>query len=203
MSDLFESKNGSIHLPVEGAEILLIKDFLTETNASMLFETLLAGTNWRQESVVVWGKSHQQPRLVAWMGDHSYTYSGLLLRPEPWAEDLKSVKAKIELEAGSNFNSALLNLYRNGLDRMAAHSDDEVELGPRPIIASLSLGATRRIRFLPKNKNSIYKTFSLDLPNGCLLIMKGETQKNWLHEIPKESKLINPRINITFRKVRP
>lgn len=202
MSDLFRIDSALNELPVSGATLLLKEDFISADEAHELMQKLINSTNWRHERVVVWGKSHFQPRLIAWFGDQSYSYSGATLDPNPWTNTLMHIKEKIELITNSNFNSVLLNLYRNGQDCMGAHSDNEAELGQEPEIASVSLGATRKIRFIPRDKNSSLRAFNLPLVTGSLLIMKGTTQKNWLHEIPRQPSIAEPRLNLTFRYIR-
>ncbi len=142
------------------------------------------------------------PRLTAWYGDEgkSYTYSGIEQHPDPWTPTLKLIKSKVEEILEVTFNTVLLNLYRDGKDSVSWHSDDELELGENPIIASVSFGAVRR--FSLKHKISKDYKIDLDLPNGSLLLMKGETQHFWQHQIAKTSKSVQPRINLTFRMIK-
>lgn len=198
--DLF-SPSGISVFQVLGGEISLDESFLAKSEAEELYFQLLNETPWRQESVVIWGKSRPQPRLVSWYGDRAYTYSGLRLEPLPWTSALDGIRQRVEASVGGHFNSVLLNYYRDGYDRMGAHSDDEPELGVNPTIASVSLGAARRIRFIPKRKLAGERAFSLNLESGTLLVMKGALQRNWLHEIPKEVQA-RGRINLTFRMIR-
>jgi alkylated DNA repair dioxygenase AlkB len=144
-----------------------------------------------------------QPRLVAWFGDPeaSYTYSGLKLVPEPWPARLASLRARVEEQAGAAFNSVLCNLYRDGADSMGLHSDDERELGQNPIIASVSLGETRR--FVMRHKKKAAERLDLDLPGGSLLVMAGTTQHHWRHGVPKQRAIEGARINLTFRRIFP
>jgi alkylated DNA repair dioxygenase AlkB len=139
------------------------------------------------------------PRLTAWYGDQgkSYTYSGIEQHPEHWHPTLKLIKSKIEQIAQISFNSVLINLYRNGKDSVSWHSDDEPELGENPIIASVSFGATRR--FYLRHKHSKNHKIDIDLASGSFLLMQGETQHFWQHQIAKTAKEIQPRINLTFR----
>jgi alkylated DNA repair dioxygenase AlkB len=202
MSDLFLDRNSLERLPAFEAEIYLKESFIEEGEAEFLMDRFRASTDWKQEDVVVWGRRHKQPRLVAWFGDETYSYSGITLNPSPWTKELRSIKLKIENLTGAKFNSVLLNFYRDGQDSMGAHSDDEPELGRNPEIASVSLGATRRIRFIPRNKKYSVRAFSVPLNSGSLLVMKGRTQENWLHEIPKEGSVLEARINLTFRLIR-
>ncbi|WP_425477356.1 alpha-ketoglutarate-dependent dioxygenase AlkB family protein [Lysobacter capsici] len=175
---------------------------LAEPIAELYFRQLMQTTPWREEEVVVWGRRHLQPRLVAWFGDAhaSYSYSGSTLTPNPWMPLLEELKQLVELRARAEFNSVLLNLYRNESDRMGWHSDDEPELGKEPVIASISLGAPRVFQMRHKSRKEL-GIRSYELTSGSLLVMRGETQRHWLHSIRKESKPIGPRINLTFRKI--
>lgn len=142
------------------------------------------------------------PRLTAWYGekDTTYVYSGIVLEPISWVEPLILIKNEIEHFSPVKFNSVLLNLYRNGNDSVAWHSDDEPELGQKPVIGSVSLGGTRRFMLKSKDNNNS-ESYSIDLTNGSFLLMAGDTQKYWLHQIPKTKKEIAPRINLTFRVI--
>ncbi len=140
------------------------------------------------------------PRLTCWMGDAAYSYSGLVNPPAPWHPLVRAIRDRAEGLAGGPFNGVLLNLYRDGADSMGWHADDERELGPAPVIASVSLGAVRRMRFKPK-KGRVGETLSLDLPGGSVLVMRGGTQADWLHEIPRTKRPTSPRVNLTFRRI--
>ncbi len=190
----------SIH--IKGGELLLHPDFLTESESTNLFERLLESTSWNQDEIQIFGKWHKQPRLTAIYADKGvkYSYSGLTQKTAPWPDYLLPVKQKIESTAGADFNLVLLNYYRDGQDSMGWHSDDEKELGKNPCIASLSIGAARDFKFRPK-KNIDAKPFIVNLSNGSLLIMIGETQEHWQHSIAKSKKVLAPRINLTFRRI--
>ena len=142
------------------------------------------------------------PRLSAWYGDPSarYAYSGLSLEPIPWFPVLAEIKAEVEAASGAVFNSVLANLYRDGADSMGWHSDDEPELGERPVIASASFGAIRRFRLRHRHRREL-DPVAVPLNHGSLLIMKGDTQSNWKHQIPKTRKVSEPRVNLTFRTI--
>jgi len=157
---------------------------------------------WQEETIQMFGRSVKQPRLTAWYGDPgtTYTYSGLTLTPQPWTEDLDQLRDAVGQAAGQAFNSVLLNLYRHGQDSMGWHSDDEPELGVNPVIASLSLGESRRFHLRHKRDRSRDQV-RLTLAHGSLLIMLGETQHHWQHQVPKTQKRIDPRINLTFRQI--
>ncbi len=150
----------------------------------------------------LFGREHLTPRLCAWYGDPGvrYAYSGQALEPLPWPPALARLRARLQNALGCPFNSVLCNLYRDGTDSMGWHSDDEASLGPRPVIASLSLGAARR--FALRHRTRAYRSVALALGHGDLLIMAGDTQHHWQHAVPKTRRPIAPRINLTFRTVR-
>ena len=184
------------------ADVLYFRNALADDEARKYFDDLHRQTPWREEEIVVWGKRHKQPRLIAWFGDPgaSYTYSGSTLAPHPWTPTLQQLRSRIELLVGTSFNSVLLNLYRNELDRMGWHSDDEPALGREPTIASLSLGESRVFQMKHKGRPEL-GTKSIDLQAGSLLVMKGPTQAHWMHSIRKESRSTRARINLTFRRI--
>jgi alkylated DNA repair dioxygenase AlkB len=187
----------------DGGAVVLHEGWLEPGPASELFAHLRDEIGWRQERIRIHGREYLQPRLVAWFGDPeaSYTYSGLKLEPEPWPARLASLKAGVERESGAPFNSVLCNLYRDGGDSMGMHADDERELGPNPVIASVSLGATRR--FVMRHAKSAKERLDLDLPGGSLLVMEGTTQHFWRHGVPKQRTITESRINLTFRRIFP
>jgi alkylated DNA repair dioxygenase AlkB len=199
--DLFSTHARFERIPLEGADVQLCLDFLSRERASDLLRELIAVTPWRAEEVVVWGKKHPQPRLIAWYGDagKNYTYSGIAMNALQWTPLLDRLRGEVGDACGETFNSVLLNYYRDERDSMGPHSDDEPELGPRPTIASLSVGEERVFSFKPKAEH--LKTQSLPLPSGSLLLMKGDTQKNWKHGIAKSSRPMGPRVNLTFRQI--
>jgi alkylated DNA repair dioxygenase AlkB len=165
--------------------------------ADQVFERLRTEIDWRQETATLFGRRIPVPRLVAWHGDAGYGYSGIRHEPRPWTPALLDLKRIAEREAGVPFNSVLLNLYRDGRDSMGWHADDERELGPEPIIASLSLGAVRM--FQARHRQDKTCTLSLPLPPGSCLVMAGGMQAHWHHQIPKTARPVAPRINLTFR----
>lgn len=150
----------------------------------------------------MFGRQVAIPRLQAWYGDPNctYRYSGLQLNPLPWTPDLLQLKARVEKLCQHTFNSVLLNLYRTGSDSNGWHSDDEKELGEQPVIASLSLGETRRFRLRHKYDKDI-APINLNLSSGSLLCMSGHSQSCWQHCIPKTARTVGPRINLTFRNI--
>ena len=168
----------------------------------VLLAALTAETPWRSEEIVVWGKRHLQPRLSAWYGDPgaAYTYSGIDLHPLPWTPLLAQLRDAVAEATGATYNSVLLNLYRNERDSMGMHSDDEPTLGPRPVIASLSLGATRTF-VLKHRSDRTLRPVRIALPSGSLLLMQGDTQRCWKHGIDKQTRPLGPRLNLTFRRI--
>ncbi len=171
-------------------------------SAEGLLQDLIARVPWRAEEIVVWGKRHLQPRLVAWFGDEgqTYTYSGIRMEPLAWTSTLSAIRRAVERTAGLEFNSVLLNYYRDQHDSMGFHSDDEAELGRRPVIASVSLGERRTFVLKHKTRKDL-KAVKLPLESGSLLLMQGETQHHWKHGINKERRLCGPRVNLTFRRI--
>jgi len=196
--DLFDSPGALLPIPLHDGELAWLAQLALPYSNEALYARLLAETPWRAETVLVFGRRHLQPRLTAWYGDASYTYSGLRLEPLAWTPLLREIRAAVEAACGQRFNSVLLNLYRDGRDSMGMHSDDEPELGPAPVIASLSYGATRT--FVLKHKRD-KQTLRLPLSAGGLLLMRGATQQNWLHGINKSTRSLGGRINLTFRYV--
>jgi len=195
--DLFSTKNNL--LPIYG-EVYYFPSFFKESHADLYFEQLSREVNWKQEPIKIFGKTLMQPRLTAWFGSKDYSYSGITMHAAPFNRTLLKIKDKIESASGENFNSALLNLYRDGQDSMGWHRDNEKELGLNPVIASLSLGATRQFRLRNyKDKKTVVST---ELENGSLLLMRGETQHYWEHSLSKTSTIKGPRINITFRYIK-
>lgn len=200
MPDLFNDPAGEV-LPLADADLLLWRDFDPE-GAQGLLQRLIEETPWKTEHITVWGKTHPQPRLIAWYGDAGavYTYSGMRMEPAPWTPLLLELKQRVEQQCESRFNSVLLNYYRGERDSMGLHADDEPELGPKPVIASLSLGEERRFYFRHK-RDKTRPGLSLRLPSGSLLLMRGATQANWKHGISKQSRPCGPRVNLTFRRI--
>jgi alkylated DNA repair dioxygenase AlkB len=200
-ADLFQT-NQLERIPIEDAEVYYLPELPLLASATSILRSLIDETPWRAESIVVWGKKFLQPRLIAWYGDPGsvYTYSGIHLDPMPWTKTLQDIKVKVEAVSEESFNSVLLNYYRDHRDSMGLHSDDEPELGKRPIIASLSLGEERTLIFKHKSRLDL-KSVRIRLGSGSLLLMKGETQRHWKHGIDKERGPCGPRVNLTFRRI--
>ena len=198
--DLFQSTEGE-RLQIADAHVVLWGHIVLQDEHRVLSE-LIDTTPWRQDHITVWGKTHPQPRLVAWYGDDalSYSYSGITLQALEWTPLLLKLRSSVQQVCGHTFNSVLLNYYRDHQDCMGFHADDEPELGPEPVIASLSLGAERQFVFKHKNRND-QQNVRLRLPSCSVLLMKGATQKNWKHGAPRQSRPCGPRVNLTFRTI--
>jgi len=184
------------------ADVFLLRRLELAQPEPRVLERLIAETEWHAEAVVMWGRRLPQPRLTAWYGDpgRRYAYSGIELEPLQWTPLLRDVKARVENAAGTLFNSVFLNYYRDHRDSIGFHSDDEPELGARPVIASLSLGEERT--FVLKHKRlKDAAPVRLRLASGSLLVMGGVTQHAWRHGIMKETRPCGPRINLTFRTI--
>lgn len=178
--------------------------FIPAAEARAYFARLQQQVPWRSEQIVAYGKQLPIPRLTAWYGDPggSYTYSRIHNTPLPWSDDLSELRRRVETAANHRFNGVLLNLYRDGSDSIAWHSDNEREFGDRPVIASLTFGATRKFRLRHKFRKDL-DVVELPLEDGSLLLMAGDTQRCWEHEIRKSKTVTGPRINLTFRWVHP
>ena len=173
---------------------------MTTSEANTYYNLLLKNINWKSDEALYHGKHIVTKRKVAWYGDQGflYTYSNTTKQALPWTNELIDLKRKTELITNSQFNSCLLNLYHDGNEGMTWHSDDEKSLGMNTVIASLSFGAERKFSFKHRRTR---QTISLLLENGSLLVMRGNTQSNWLHSLPLSSKINHPRINLTFRTI--
>ncbi|UPL49219.1 alpha-ketoglutarate-dependent dioxygenase AlkB family protein [Hymenobacter sublimis] len=197
-------KHGLTSIPLPAADLLFDPAFLPLAQANALLTELTNTTPWRHETIRLFGREVLQPRLTAWHGDPgaAYQYSGLQLQPQPWSPALRNLRQRVEAAAGASFNSVLLNLYRTGQDSMGWHADDEPELGPEPVIASVTLGATRTFRLKPRHpQHTPHAPLSIPLTSGSLLLMRGPTQQHWLHALPKTTRPVGPRLNLTFRQV--
>lgn len=204
--NLFDTPSAETNLlPYDGT----VNDFgtiLPPGQADVYFERLLGGVPWRHDEAVMFGKHITTARKTAWYGDcaFAYAYSGITRTAQPWCGTLLEIKQKVERHIAAVcpavFNSCLLNLYSDGLEGMAWHSDNEKELGSNPVIASLSLGATRKFAF--KHKHTREKR-EIMLDHGRLIVMRGETQNHWLHAVMRSSRVCEARISLTFRTILP
>lgn len=199
MSSLFPAEPISLQLP--DADIVYFPSFFSSEVAADLYLDLLREIPWQQDNIKVFGKEHAQPRLTALFGNDAkqYSYSNITMQPKPWNLLLQKIKYHVESVAEINFTTVLLNYYRDGKDSNGWHSDNEKELGLNPTIASVSLGSERMFQLKHNTDPSLRQNILLE--NGSLLIMKGATQHHWKHQIPKTSKPIGGRINLTFRVI--
>ena len=215
MVDLFTSTDYSSNdfqtTNLQDGELRLYPNFYSEERANLLLVDLQREIQWKQEKMHMYGKTHDLPRLMAFYGDQEqgdnsegeknrqYSFSGIRKAPTKWTKSLIEIKKKIEMVSQKGFNSVLANLYRDGSDGVAWHSDDEVELGKAPVIGSVSLGQVREFQLKHKTRSEL--RHSLFLPHGSFLLMSGLTQKYWLHQVPKRTSAMSPRINLTFRTI--
>lgn len=190
-----------MQLDLPGADVRWLPGWLAPAEAAALFAQLLGEVAWEVHRIRLFGRLVDSPRLSCWIGDPeaSYRYSGTRFAPHPWPPALRLLRDRLAAETGVPFNSVLANRYRDGRDAMGWHSDDEKELGPRPLIASLSLGATRR--FVLRHRSEPALRQALELSTGGLLLMGGETQRLYRHALPRTAKPVGERINLTFRRV--
>ena len=195
--DLFGIDPTANLLPCDGT-VNYFGPVLTPGDTRLYFEMLLRDIPWKNDEAVIFGKRIVTARKVAWYGDSafSYTYSGTTKQALVWTDELAALKSIVEKLTATRFNSCLLNLYHDGSEGMAWHSDDEKSLGRNSTIASVSLGAEREFRLKHKRLD---EKVSVLLESGSLLVMKDATQTHWLHSIPKSKKIKSPRINLTFR----
>jgi alkylated DNA repair dioxygenase AlkB len=197
--NIFGDAAPAIVLP---AELMEYHPGVFSAQESIAFmETFISNVTWEQRTVTMYGKQIITPRLMAWYGDTGtdYTFSGTKNNPFPWTKELIWIKQTIEKFTGTTFNSVLLNYYRDGNDSVAWHSDDEYELGIKPVIASVSFGQARR--FDVRHKTNYQNKYSINLENGSLLLMKGDMQHNWEHRIAKSNGPLRERVNLTFRVI--
>jgi alkylated DNA repair dioxygenase AlkB len=187
-------------LAVQDGTLLFNEAFLSQEEANLLFKHFEATLPFHQGTITLFGKTHAIPRLEAFFAteNKTYSYAGKTLQTHPFTTELLTLKSNIEAISQEKFNCVLVNLYRNGQDSNGWHADNEPELGKNPVIASLSLGATRRFDL---RHNLTNEKLSFDLTNGSLLLMKGEMQHFWKHQIAKTKKVDTARINLTFRWV--
>lgn len=195
--DLFSTEHTSNSLPFDG-EVYYYGKVLPDPDAREYLNRLLEEVPWKNDEAVIFGKRIITRRMVAWYGDqeYAYTYSNTTKTALPWTADLLALKQIAERMTGKTFNSCLLNLYHDGGEGMAWHSDDEKSLGRDTCIASMSFGAARKFSFKHKAGKQLV---SLVLESGSLLIMQGKTQTYWLHSLPKTTRVNRPRVNLTFR----
>lgn len=195
-----QNESGGTLTSIEDGEYRFYPNFFTIAESDAFLENLRNEIDWRQESMNMYGKRVNFPRLTSWYGDNdrSYSFSGITLSPHPWTADLIEIRGKIEQVSSIGFNSVLLNLYRDGNDSISWHTDAEQELGRNPVIASVSFGAKRK--FQMRHVNSLER-IDIELTHGSLLLMQGATQHYWQHQVPKTTMKLGERINLTFRYI--
>ena len=196
--DLFTSSKILTPIPLPDGELSFLAQLELALSNEKVLARLIEETDWRSETITLWGKQYPQPRLTAWHGDAAYAYSGLKLEPQPFSSLQQEIRAAAEAASGRRFNSVLLNYYRDGRDSMGMHSDNEPELGREPAIASVSFGAART--FILQHKRS-KERLKIALTDGSMLLMGGSLQENWQHGINKTARKVGPRINLTFRLI--
>lgn len=200
--DIFGSnENSNSVIELQNGKLQFFEHFFDKKQSDIFLSTLINTIPWHQDKMNMYGKEVNLPRLSAWYGDNfkSYTYSGIKLTPLAWTTELQKIKAEIDTVSNVEFNSVLLNRYRDGNDSISWHSDDEPELGKNPVIGSVNFGATRR--FMLRHKKDKSLTYEVELKHGSFLLMFGELQHYWLHQVPKTAKKIGERINLTFRVI--
>jgi len=186
-----------------GADVTLFENFFSTKESNRLYDSLLKNTIWEQDSMTIYGKQVNLPRLTAWYGDTAKTvsYADNNRKMLPWNADLKFIKERVEQEVSIKFTRCLLNYYRDGKDSVDWHQDYEESQRENTVIGSVTFGATRPFQLKHATRNDL-KRISIPLAHGSLLLMQGATQNNWKHKIPKTSKPIQPRINLTFRWIK-
>lgn len=201
MQTLFDQNfDAEINLLPKDGTVNYYGKILDQKQSDRFYQTLLETIEWKNDEAVIFGKKILTKRKVAWYGDENfeYTYSNSTKKAIPWTKELLQLKKMTEEKTGEKFNSCLLNLYHDGSEGMAYHSDSEKDLKKDGAIASLSLGAERKFSF--KHKETKEKV-ELILEHGSLLVMKDQTQSFWLHRLPPTKKVFTPRINLTFRTI--
>lgn len=223
----FIKKDNTYYILVEDGELIYCSDFYSKEQSDEYFQFFISNENnldvnsdwrqyekeklstvrfknikWNHDQVYMYDKQVFLPRYSAWYGDDnkSYTYTGLKLTPNKWNPELSSIKQDIEKVAGDTFNSVLMNWYRDGQDSISWHKDTEYSLGRNPVIGSVNLGATRR--FLLRRIDDHKKKLEIPLGHGTLLLMRGALQHHWQHSVPKQAKVKENRINLTFRTIK-
>jgi alkylated DNA repair dioxygenase AlkB len=188
-------------IALAGGELLWWPGFLDAAEAARAFLAVRDEVPWERHTLRLYGRDVAMPRLSCWIGDADavYAYSGARYVPRAWTPTLAALRERVAAACGVAFDSVLANRYRDGRDAMGWHADDEPELGPAPVIASLSLGAARRFRLRRKDERTT--TRAIELTPGSLLVMQGATQTHWQHALPRTAKPVGERINLTFRKI--
>ncbi len=186
---------------IQNGEYIFVSQLFTKQEADFYLEQFSKTIVWKQEEMKMYGKTVKFPRLTAWYGDNDkpYSFSGITLQPHPWTKELLEIKNKIEPLSHEKFNSVLLNLYRDGSDSISWHTDAEKELGRNPVIVSVNFGAERTFQLRHMETK---ERIDISLTHGSLLIMTGELQHYWQHQVPKTKTIKTQRINLTFRAIK-
>ena len=202
MLELFPENNTVLSPFIPDGQIFYYPSFLSKKEADLLYAVFLETTPWQKDNISVYGKTYEQPRLTSLYGlnEKPYSYSNISMHPNPMTPILKDLLSKIENKTEHSFNAVLLNLYRDGKDSNGWHADNEKELGENPIIASISLGQERYFHL--KHREIKEERFKIKLAHGSLLLMAGALQHHWLHQIPKTTRPLKQRINLTFRNIK-
>jgi alkylated DNA repair dioxygenase AlkB len=174
--------------------------WLTLGDADALLAALRGELAWEQRAIVLFGRSIMQPRLIAWAGEIGYRYSGQTLEPRPFTPALAGVLERVRARAGARFNHVLVNRYRDGRDSIGFHADDEAELGPNPVVATVSLGTVRAFVVKPRRKAD-GQGHVLELSHGSLVVMSGACQRHYVHGVPRQPSVRDERISLTFRTI--
>ncbi|MCH7415181.1 alpha-ketoglutarate-dependent dioxygenase AlkB [Belliella sp. R4-6] len=200
MNSLFNDRQ-PIEVIKNKGDVIYYPNFFPDSLSNELFLALQEDIEWIQEPIWMFGKKIMQPRLTALYGDPkiAYKYSGIEMQAKDWNHHLIKIKNSIEELCQTEFSHVLLNYYRDGQDSMGWHRDNERSLGNRPLIASVSFGTTREFQLRKYDEKQLKK--SINIAHGSLLLMQGDTQQYWEHQLPKSKKIKNPRINLTFRKI--
>lgn len=190
-------------LALPDAELRYAPQWIDAAEADALVSALRDCISWERHRLRLFGREVDAPRLSCWIGDRdaTYSYSRTRFVPHPWPDALLLIRRRLRADCDADFNGVLANLYRDGNDSMGWHADDEPELGARPLIASLSLGAPRR--FVIRHRDDPARRLAVELAHGSLLLMAGDTQLHYRHALPKTARMVGPRINLTFRQLHP
>nr|WP_294935525.1 alpha-ketoglutarate-dependent dioxygenase AlkB [uncultured Flavobacterium sp.] len=198
-TELFTSgKAGRKIFDLPDTELILYDNFFSKEESDHYYDVLLNTTKWREYEMEIYDKTYTVPRMIAWYEDRENAGADLTL-PD-WTPELQEIRKRVETEAEVDFNGVLLNYYRNGKDGVGWHSDREKNCGKNPIIASVSFGETRLFRLRHKFRKEL-PVVEIPLHHGSYLLMAGETQSYWQHQVPKTTRDILPRINLTFRRI--
>jgi alkylated DNA repair dioxygenase AlkB len=181
-------------------DLIYIPQFLHSERATSLFTELFNHSSWQQRDITLFENTYPEPRLTAWYGLETYSYTGIKQERNPWTDTLNALRLELQDICDATFTGVLLNLYRDGNDGVGWHSDDETEIRKNSCIASLSLGATRRFKLKHRYRNDLPQKI-FDLEAGDLVVMRGGTQNFWKHTVTKTAKPVAARINLTFRHI--